>query len=102
MYLLNLGVKGLTLYWDLPAPCSQEKHSAVPASWPIYLGIELWEEIKVSLEVCGKDGFDGKEPEPFELCRLQPAEEVVLGVGHEQRERRRCVVVLQHGPIVVE
>ena len=67
-----------------------------------YFCVELCEDLEVLLEVCGKDGLNDKEPKAFELCLVQVDEPVELRLGEEETPHRRCMVTLQHRPVVVE
>ena len=60
------------------------------------LSIELSQEVKVLLEVCGQYGLDDKEAETLELHVVQVDQEVELRPGQVEAPGRRSVVVLQH------
>ena len=63
---------------------------------------EIRLDAEVLREVGGEDRLDDEEPQPLPLCRLQALQEIVLLVGVEERPRRRRVVVLEHGAVVVK
>lgn len=68
----------------------------------VYLGVELCQEVKVFLEVSGKNGLYDQEAEAFELHVVQVDQEVILWTGHEQIPGRGGVVVLEHRPVVIQ
>ena len=67
-----------------------------------YLGIEFAEKVKVPLEVGRQNRLDDEEAESFELAVVEVDEPRVPTVGEQQAPRGGRVVVLQHGPVVVE
>ena len=67
-----------------------------------YFCVELCEDLEVLLEVCGKNGLNDEEPKAFELCLVQMNEPVELRLCEEEAPHRRCVVTLQHRPVIVE
>ncbi len=60
------------------------------------LSVELGQEVKVLLEVCGQYSLDDKEAKTLELHVIQINQEVELWPGQVEAPGGRCVVVLQH------
>ena len=56
----------------------------------------------MALEVRGEDKLDEEEAEAAQLCGVQVAQPEELGARAQQPPRARCVVVLQHRPVVVQ
>ena len=67
-----------------------------------HLGAPLGEELEVALEVRGEDELDEEEAEAAQLRGVQVAQPEELGARAQQAPRTRCVVVLQHRPVVVQ
>ena len=66
------------------------------------LGIELGQEVKVLLEVCGEYRLDDEEAKALELHVIQVEQEVELRLGQIEAPGRRRVMVLQHRAVVVQ
>lgn len=66
------------------------------------LSVELCQEVKVLLEVRGKNGLDDEEAKALELHMIQVDQEVELWLRQIEVPGRRGVVVLQHRPVIVE
>lgn len=66
------------------------------------LSIELSQEVKVLLEVCGQDSLNDKEAKTLELHVIQIDQKVELWLGQVEAPGRCSMVVLQHWPVIVQ
>lgn len=66
------------------------------------LSIELSQEVKVLLEVCGQYSLNDKEAKTLELHVIQVDQKVELWPGQIEAPSRRSVVVLQHWPVIIQ
>lgn len=66
------------------------------------LSIELCQEVKVLLEVCGQYSLNDKEAKTLELHVIQVDQKVELWPGQIEVPGGRSVVVLQHRPVIVQ
>ena len=56
----------------------------------------------MAFEVGGQNGLYNEVAESLELAHLEATQEVVVRVCEEQSPCRRRVVVLKHGPVIVQ
>lgn len=66
------------------------------------LSIELCQEVKVLLEVCGQYSLNDKEAKTLKLHVIQVGQKVELWPGQIEVPGGCSVVVLQHRPVIVQ
>lgn len=67
-----------------------------------YLPIEFYQHFKVFHQIGGQYEFNDQVAEALELRLVQALQPIVLGLGEEQLPCGRCMMILQHCPVVVE